>query len=57
MTEKQRRFIVHGWAFRDHTKEEIEGIKRFLETGEPTSLPFNYLTLYYQFEEKFSENL
>jgi hypothetical protein len=33
---------VKGWAFWPHTTGEIAGIRRFLETGDPSTLPAEY---------------
>ncbi len=30
--ERQRE--MHGWSFRDHTPEQVEAIKHYIETGE-----------------------
>lgn len=42
---KQRGRRVHGWAFRDHTDEEVAGIRHFLETGDAARLPDRYVEL------------
>jgi hypothetical protein len=34
----KRGMVVHGWAFRDHSKEEESKILKFLETGDPEDL-------------------
>lgn len=41
--ESLRNFVVHGWAFRDHTKEEVAAIRLFLKDGDSTHLPSCYL--------------
>jgi hypothetical protein len=41
-TIKHRNRVVHGWAFRDHTDEEIVGIRKYLETGDTSELPERY---------------
>lgn len=37
-----RRRVVHGWAFRDLSADQQEGITRYLETGDPETLPETY---------------
>jgi hypothetical protein len=32
--ETLRGRVCHGWAFSDHTQEEKDAIKHYLETGE-----------------------
>lgn len=45
--EKRRRnSVVHGWAFREHTKEEKDAIRHYLDTGEVlNTLPEQYVHL------------
>lgn len=42
LTIRDRRRVVHGWAFRTHTLEERAGIYRYLATGETGTLPEEY---------------
>lgn len=43
--EMRRNRIVHGWAFRDHTEEEVAGVLLFLETGDASRMPEQYRPL------------
>jgi plasmid replication initiation protein len=50
---KYRGRIVHGWAFRSHTQQEIDGIRHYLATGDSSNLPERYLN---QIDLKSPEN-
>ena len=39
---KFRRHVVMGWAFRNLTDAQKEGISQYLQTGDPSTLPINY---------------
>jgi hypothetical protein len=45
ITARDRRRMVHGWAFRDHSLSEVTGIYRYLATGETNELPQSYIDL------------
>ena len=40
-----RSFLVSGWTLRGHTQLEKEGIQQYLNTGDPTTLPYTYQRL------------
>lgn len=41
-----RRKVVHGWAFRtDLSHEAVNGIRKYIEDGNPDHLHFNYRRL------------
>lgn len=42
--DRDRARQVFGWAFRDHTPDEVAGIRHFLATGEEDRLPAGYET-------------
>jgi hypothetical protein len=42
---RDRRRIVKGWAFRNHTDEEITAIYQYLATGDMGVLPDRYRLL------------
>lgn len=38
--------VVHGWAFREHTEDEIATIRKFLASGEREDLPETYQPIF-----------
>lgn len=40
-----RRFLVTGWTFKNHTQAEQRGIRDYLATGDPSTLPYTYQRL------------
>lgn len=42
----RRRRVVHGWAFRTHTKKERDAIEAYIAGGDPGKLPQSYQTLH-----------
>lgn len=42
MPEGLRGRVVHGWAFRDHTPEDVAKVRTFLDTGLKADLPSFY---------------
>ena len=40
-----RRRRVKGWAFREHTDDEVIAIRLYLDTGSDTNLPSEYKSI------------
>lgn len=40
-----RSFLVSGWTLRDHNQLDKEGIRQYLATGDPSTLPYTYQRL------------